>query len=61
MGGVHAHGGLPLCNCITYSGLGMETSFERLYGKEADLSHLKVIGAKGLIHVKDVKTLEPKS
>ena len=39
----------------------METSFKRLYGKEANLSHLKTIGARAFVHTKDTKKLEPKS
>ena len=50
-----------LCNRIPHSGLDMETPFERLYGKEANLSHLKIIGARALVHIKNVKKLEPKS
>ena len=39
----------------------METSFKRLYGKEANFSHLKIIGARAFVHIKDAKKLEPKS
>ena len=42
------------------SGLGTETPFKRLYGKEANLSHLKTIGARAFVHIKDAKKLEPK-
>ena len=43
------------------SGLGTETPFKRLYGKEANLSHIKTIGARAFVHIKDAKKLEPKS
>ena len=39
----------------------METTFKRLYGKEANLSHLKIIGARAFVHIMDDKKLEPKS
>ena len=42
-------------------GLDMETPFKRLYGKEANLSHLKMIGARASVHIKDAKKMEPKS
>ena len=38
----------------------METPFKRLNGKEANLSHLKIIGARAFVHIKDAKKLEPK-
>ena len=44
---------------MPYSGLGMETPFKRLYGKEANLLHLKIIGAKAFVDIKDAKKLEP--
>ena len=50
-----------LCTRIPHSGLDMETPFKRLYGKAAPLSHLKIIGARAFVHVKDAKKLEPKS
>ena len=39
----------------------METPFKRLYGKEVNLSHLKIIGSRAFVHIKDAKKLEPKS
>ena len=39
----------------------METTFKRLYGKEANLSHLRIIGARAFVHIMDDKKLEPKS
>ena len=39
----------------------METPFKRLYGKEANLSHLKIIGAGSFVHIKDAEKMEPKS
>ena len=50
-----------LCNRMPHSGLDMETPFKRLYDKDAKWSHLKVIGARAFIHIKDTKKLEPKS
>ena len=50
-----------LCNRLPHSRLDMETPFKRLYGKEANLSHLKIIGARTFVHIKDAKKLEPKS
>ena len=50
-----------VCNRTPHSGLDMETPFKRLYGKEANLSHLKIVGARAFVHIKDAKKLEPKS
>ena len=50
-----------LCNRMPHSGLDMETPFKRLNGKKANLSHLKIIGARAFVHIKDAKKLEPKS
>ena len=49
-----------LCNRMPHSGLDMETPFKRLYGKEANLSHLKIIGARAFGHIKNAKKMEPK-
>ena len=32
-----------------------------MYSKDADLSHLKIFGARTFVHIKDAKKLEPKS
>ena len=50
-----------LCNRMPHSGLDMETPFKRLYGKEANMSHLKTIDARAFVHIKDAKKLELKS
>ena len=50
-----------LYNGMLHSGLDMETPFKRLYSKEANLLHLKIIGARAFVHIKDAKKLEPKS
>ena len=50
-----------LCSRMPHSGLDMETSFKRLYGKEDTLSHLKIIGARAFVHIKDAMKLQPKS
>ncbi|CAM9689341.1 unnamed protein product, partial [Ascophyllum nodosum] len=42
-----------LCNRVPHSALKMETSYKVLYGKEADLSHLKIIGSRAFVHIKD--------
>ena len=49
-----------LCNRLPHSRLDMETPFKRLYGKESNLSYLKIIGARAFVHIKDAKKLEPK-
>ena len=49
------------CNRMPHSGLDMETPFKRLYGKEANLSHLKIISARAFVHIKNAKKLKPKS
>ena len=43
-----------LCNRMPHSRLDMETPFKRLYGKEANLSHLNIIGARAFVHIKDI-------
>ena len=53
--------GAYLCNRMPHSGLDMETPFKWLYGKEANLSHLKIIGVRAFVYIKDAKKLEPKS
>ena len=50
-----------LCNRIPHSGLDMGMPFKQLYGKEANLLHLKIISTRASVHIKDVKKLEPKS
>ena len=49
-----------LYNCMAYSGLVMETPFKRMYDKEANLSHLKIINAITFVHIKNAKKKEPK-
>ena len=49
------------CNRIPHSGLDMETPFKRLCCKEANVSHLKIIGARAFVHIKGAKKMEPKS
>ena len=39
----------------------METPFKRLYGKEANLLNLKIVGARAFVYIENVKKLEPKS
>ena len=47
-----------ICNRIPYSALNMETPYKKLYGKDADLSHLKIIGARAFVHAKNPNKLE---
>ena len=42
-----------LCNRVPHSALKMETPYKVLYGKEADLSHRKIIGSRAFVHIKD--------
>ena len=49
-----------LCTRMQHSGLNMEIPFKRLYGKEDDLSHLKVIDARAFVRIKGAKKLESK-
>ena len=49
-----------LCNRMPHSGLDIQTPFKQLHGKETNLSHLKIIGARAFAHIKDAKKLEPK-
>ena len=42
-----------ICNRIPHSALNMETSYEKLYRKYADLSHLKTIDVRNFVHIKD--------
>ena len=41
-----------ICNRIPHSVLNMETPYKKLYGKDADLSYLKIIGARAFVHIK---------
>ena len=50
-----------LCNRMPHSELDMETQSKWLYSKEGNLSHLKIIGARAFVHIKEAKKLEPKS
>ena len=46
-----------ICNRIPHSALNMETPYKKLYGKDADLSHLKILGVRAFIHIKNPKKL----
>ena len=50
-----------LCNRMSHSGLDRETPFKQLYCKEVNLSHLKIIGAKAFVRIKDAKKVKPKT
>ena len=41
-----------ICNRIPHSVLNMETPYKKLYGKDADIFHLKIIAARVFIHIK---------
>ena len=40
------------CNRIPHSALNVETPYKKFYGKDADLSYLKIIGARAFVHIK---------
>ena len=44
-----------ICNRIPHSALNMETPYKQLYEKDADLSHLKITGARAFVHIKKKK------
>ena len=46
-----------ICKRIPHSALTMETSYKKLYGNDADLSHLKLIGARAFVHIKNPNKL----
>ena len=46
-----------LCNRIPHSALNMETPHKVLYGKDADCSHPRIIGARAFVHIQDVNKL----
>ena len=45
-------------NRTPHKALKMETSFKVLHGKKADLSHLRVTGARAFVHIKDSRHLD---
>ena len=50
-----------ICNRSPHSALNMETPYKKLYGKDADLSHVKIIGARAFVHIKNPNKLGPTS
>ena len=46
-----------ICNQIPHSALSMETSYKKLYGKDADLSHLKIVGARAFVYIENPNKL----
>ena len=46
-----------ICNRILHSALSMETPYKNLCGKDADLSHLKIIDARAFVHIKNPNKL----
>ena len=47
-----------LQNRTPHKVLKIETSFKMLHGEEADLSHLRVIGARTLVYINDSRKLD---
>ena len=47
-----------LCNRIPHSVLKMETPCKMLFRKDADIYHLRIIGARALVHIKHAKKLD---
>ena len=41
------------CNRISHSALKMKTEYKILYGEDADLSLLRIIGDRAFVYVKD--------
>ena len=50
-----------ICNRILHSVLNMETAYKKLYRKDADLSHLKIISVRAFVHIKNSNKLGHKS
>ena len=46
------------CNRVSHSAFQMKTPHKVIYGKGAELSHLKIIGARVFVHIKDLTKLE---
>ena len=46
-----------ICNQIPHSALNMEKSYKKLYGKDADFSHLQIIGARAFVHIRNPNKL----
>ena len=42
-----------ICNWIPHSALNIETPCKKLYGKDSDLYHLKIIGARAFADIKN--------
>ena len=40
-----------ICNRIPHSAFNTKTSYKKLYGKDADPSHFKIIGARAFVHI----------
>ena len=44
-------------NQVLHSALNMETPYKKLYEKDTNLSHLKIIGVRAFIHIKSPNKL----
>ena len=49
-----------LKNRTPHKALKVETPFKMLHVEEADLSHLRVIGVRSFVHIKDSKISTPR-
>ena len=47
-----------LKNRTPHKALKMETPFKMFHAEEADFSHLRVIGARAFVHIKDSRKLD---
>ena len=46
-----------ICNRTPHPALNVETPYKKLYGKDADLSHLKIISVRAFVHIKNPNKL----
>ena len=47
-----------ICNQIPHSALNIETPYKKIYRKDANLSHLKIVGARAFVHIKNPNKLD---
>ena len=48
---------LYICNRVPHSALNIETPHKKLNGKDVDLSHFKIIGARTFVQIKNSNKL----
>ena len=46
-----------ICNRIPHSAFNMKTPYKKLYGKDADPSHFKIVGARAFVRIKNLNRL----